>query len=215
MWSELATSTPSFWTSQAMRLTPSARASRQTTPSSANHTTKGTTTQARKPATTSSELLTGVVLNFDTLSCEQTLPRALAKIAGFDISQIMIAPGAFDKSLKRCRAGRVNGNVRFQFDHNDRTKTCSTISGALRLLADSRSLYFIVGDASRDGAKSVREAKRRTECREVSAGFYAHKFHVIPGEPGEANVIYVAEAELFEVSLVELGAFPRTSVEFI
>ncbi len=159
--------------------------------------------------------LFGVALHFGSVSSVKALPTAVADAAGFASAQVIVSSGAFDRSLRHCQVGEVKGSVRFQFDHVDDTKTASTISGTLKLFADQKALSFYVTGSTRDGANSVKWARTFADLREVSAGFYIRRFNVIPAGNGEPPTIDVTEAELFEISLVARGAFPRTSFKFL
>ncbi|MCE9562885.1 MAG: hypothetical protein K8U57_12645 [Planctomycetes bacterium] len=172
-----------------------------------------TAAKRRQVVSETHEDMSGVALWFDSISVVKALPAGLAKLAGFDSAQVVYQPDSLDRSLSRIRSG--SAWVRFQFEHNDDLKTCSTLTNSLKVFADRKALYFHVTGSTRDGRNSVKWARIFKDCREVSAATHIHKFAAVPAAEGEPNTIVVSEAELFEISLVALGAFPRTCFEFL
>jgi phage head maturation protease len=155
----------------------------------------------------------GVVHTFGTLSRDVvTLPELVAKAAGVSRAKIMIQPGAFDAALSRIKVGKVEGSVQIWFGHAPETKTASTISGAMRLVADETALHCYVSSSSRDGANTVRWVKTFSNCREMSLCFLPSRFACDLGKDGASNILVVLEASITEVSFVPQGLFPKTSV---
>jgi HK97 family phage prohead protease len=118
----------------------------------------------------------------------------------------VLAPGAFDESLRKVAAGEANVYLFWQHDHAD--ILASTQSGTLRLFGDDLGLRF---EFDIDG---LDEKQRKTLARkdlQVSFGFYTHR----DAWEDKADGVFVRtvfELELTEVSLVTYPAYSATSV---
>lgn len=207
MWPSSATRSPSPWAPHIGTTATLAREVR-----APSHPGKGAavvTSSAPLNATN----VHGIVHTFGTLSRDvKALPAAVAEAAGFSRAKVMIQPGAFDAALSRIKVGRVEGSVQIWFGHAPETKTASTISGALRLVADETSLHCYVSGSSRDGANTVRWVKTFSNCREMSLCFLPSRFASDLGKDGAPNILVILEASITEVSFVPQGLFPKTSV---
>ncbi|VTT99070.1 : Peptidase_U35 [Gemmataceae bacterium] len=215
MWPAVAPSRPSIWgtpfvahpSACVVKDRPAPRPAR--TP-----TVRASTSPVRAAPSARPGDLTGVALNFGTLSQVMPLPKGTAELAGFDRAQVMFEPGAFDEALAACRVGEWESRVGFQFGHIEETRCASTMSGAVRLWADRQALRFHIDGGTRDGKSAAKWARCFKDCRELSIGATMLHCKALRGEDGEPNTLLILKAGLFEISLVPSGAFPRTSVVF-
>jgi len=113
----------------------------------------------------------------------------------------MVSPGAFTKTL------RERPDVRVLMNHDPSLLLGRSASGTLRLVQDNDGLSFEVDLPQTTYAADLRELMRRGDIGEMSFGFDVVKDDMVDG------VRYLREVRLWEVSIVTMPAYTRTSAQ--
>jgi hypothetical protein len=120
-----------------------------------------------------------------------------------------IAPGAFKRTLDS------NEDVRALLDHDTRLVLGRRSAGTLRLHEDTRGLAVEIDLPSTSYAKDAAELIRRGDVSQMSFGFTISKGddEWLPPESDEPlRRRIVRHANLMEVSVVSIPAYPQTEV---
>ena len=120
-----------------------------------------------------------------------------------------IAPGAFKRTLDS------NEDVRALLDHDTRLVLGRRSAGTLRLHEDTRGLAVEIDLPSTSYARDAAELIRRGDVSQMSFGFTLSKGddEWLPPEGDEPlRRRIVRQANLMEVSVVSIPAYPQTEV---
>jgi HK97 family phage prohead protease len=116
----------------------------------------------------------------------------------------ILVPGCFKRCLKR------GEDIRAFVDHEPRLILARWKAGTLRIDEDGKGLYVEIDPPDTTYARDVMESIRRGDVHGMSFGFCTVE-DMWRREDG-VNIREVIEADVFEVSIVTLPAYPDTSV---
>lgn len=119
----------------------------------------------------------------------------------------MIAPGAFEKTLKD------NDDIRALFNHDWNVVLGRTKAGTLTLSEDERGLKFDLELPNTTAGRDLAESMERGDINQCSFGFYAtEETWDYSSEPALRTV---NEAELYEISVVSIPAYDDTEATLV
>lgn len=119
-----------------------------------------------------------------------------------------ILPGAFKRSLE---SGQ---DILALVDHDPARVIGRTSNGTLTLREDEKGLYVeIRPNMETTYGRDIVASVKRGDVRNMSFGFKCRKDRWLPSENGKDTIREVIEAELREVSIVSIPAYPQTTIQ--
>jgi HK97 family phage major capsid protein/HK97 family phage prohead protease len=119
-----------------------------------------------------------------------------------------IRPGAFKRSLE---SGR---DILALVDHDPGKVIARTSNGTLALREDDKGLLVeIKPNMETTFGRDIVASVKRRDITNMSFGFICRKDQWVPSEDGRDTIREILEAELREVSIVSMPAYPGTTIQ--